>query len=467
MSDGEFRIETDSMGEVKVPADAYYGVQTQRGADNFPISGLREHPAFIESFVQLKLAAAETNTKLGTVNEELGEPIQQACREILDDLDKWVPQFVIDVFQAGAGTSFHMNVNEVIANRALELLGHQRGNYKALSPNDHVNFGQSTNDTVPTTIHVTALKLGGQVAAVVRKLADAFADKANAFKEIIKSGRTHLQDAVPITLGQELRGYAAALRQSADLIEQGMAPLCELCLGGSAVGTGLNSHPEYREEVVKRLAKLTGLPLVPAEDPRRAMQSMQPVAHFHAAVRNLALELTRIANDLRLLSSGPTTGLGEIVLPAVQPGSSIMPGKVNPVMAECLNMVCFEVIGNDTTVAMAAQAGQMELNVMMPLLAHKICSSCAILISYLPIFQAKCVEGITAKPERCLDYFENSVGLATVLNPLIGYLKAAEVAKEAEKSGKSILQVVRETGVVPEEKLRELLEPGNVTGPLH
>ncbi len=463
----DVRIEKDSMGEVRVPADAYYGAQTQRGADNFPISGLREHPVFIESFVQLKLAAARVNTALGTVDAKRGEAIQKAAAEILDNLADWVPQFVIDVFQAGAGTSFHMNVNEVLANRALEILGHQRGETKHLSPNDHVNFGQSTNDCVPTTIHVTALKMGGRLVEVVSALADAFAAKAEDWKDIIKSGRTHLQDAVPITLGQEFRGYAAALRQSAQLIERSSEPLRELCIGGSAVGTGLNSHPEYRVKVVEELGRITGLPLMPAADPRRAMQSMQPVAAFHASVRNLALELTRIANDLRLLSSGPTTGLGEIVLPPVQPGSSIMPGKVNPVMAECLNMVCFEVIGNDTTVAFCTQAGQMELNVMMPLLAHKVASSCDILINYLPVFRTKCVEGIVAKPEVCRAFFEKTVGLATVLNPIIGYMKAAEVAKEAEKSGKTILEVVKESGAVDESKLRELLEPDSVTGPLH
>ncbi|MCG3179411.1 MAG: Aspartate ammonia-lyase [Phycisphaerae bacterium] len=467
MGNSDFRIEKDSMGEVKVPADAYYGVQTQRGADNFPISGLREHPKFIESFVELKLAAAIVNTNLGAVDKERGQAIQQACREILADLPKWIGQFVIDVFQAGAGTSFHMNVNEVVANRALELLGDQRGNYKRLSANDHVNFGQSTNDTVPTTIHVTALKLGGELVGVVGRLADAFAAKAEQFKGVIKSGRTHLQDAVPITLGQEFRGYAAALRQSAELIDAATVPLRQLCLGGSAVGTGLNSLPKYRELVIAELGKLTHLPLAVPDDPRRAMQSMQPVAHFHATVRNLALELTRIANDLRLLSSGPTTGLAEIVLPGVQPGSSIMPGKVNPVMAECLNMVCYEVIGNDATVAYATQAGQMELNVMMPLLAHKVNSSCDLFIKYLPLFEAWCVQGITADEARCRMYFESSVSLATILNPLIGYLKAAEVVKEAVKTGKPILQVVREKNVADPDKLAELLKPENVTGPLH
>ncbi|MDD4891032.1 MAG: lyase family protein, partial [Phycisphaerae bacterium] len=357
------RIERDSMGEVRVPADAYYGVQTQRGVENFGmISGLRAHPVFIESFVQLKLAAAIANTQLRTIDAERGQAIQQACRRMLDEPDRWRGQFVVDAFQAGAGTSFHMNVNEVVTNLALELLGEVRGDYKRLSPNDHVNFGQSTNDTVPTVIHVTALKLGRRLVAVVEKLADAFDAKAAEFRDVIKSGRTHLQDAVPITVGQEFRGYAAALRQSASLIQQATLPLEELCLGGSAVGTGMNTHPQYRELAIAELARITALPLKPAADPRRAMQSMLPVSTFHGSLRNLALELTRIANDLRLMVSGPTTGFDEIMLPAVQPGSSIMPGKVNPVMAECLNMLCFEVIGNDTAVGMAVQAGQLELN---------------------------------------------------------------------------------------------------------
>jgi len=467
----DFRVEKDSMGEVRVPASAYYGVQTQRAVDNFSmISGLRSHPALIESFIQLKLAAAIANTRLGAIDAERGAAIQQACRRILDELPAlpgWRDQFVVDAFQAGAGTSLHMNINEVVANLALEILGASRGDYKRLSPNDHVNFGQSTNDTVPTVIHMTALKLGRRVVGVVGKLAEAFAAKAAEFRDVIKSGRTHLQDAVPITLGQEFAGYASALRMAGGLIQQATLPLEELCLGGSAVGTGMNTHPDYRVAVTAELARISGLPVRPAADPRRAMQSMLPVSTFHASLRNLALELTRIGNDLRLLASGPTTGFDEILLPAVQPGSSIMPGKVNPVLAECLNMVCFEIIGNDTTVAMAVQAGQLELNVMMPLLAHKIGATCDLLINFLPAFQTRCIQGITANVARCRGYFESSVSLATVLNPLIGYLKAAEVVKEAVKTGKSIVQIVRERKLVDEAKLAALLSPKNVTGPLH
>jgi aspartate ammonia-lyase len=467
MTSENFRIERDSMGEVRLPADAYYGVQTQRAVENFGgTSGLRSHPAIIESFVQLKLAAAIANTQLGTIDGERGAAIQEACRRILADLPAWLPQFVVDAFQAGAGTSLHMNVNEVIANLALEILGAERGQHKRLSPNDHVNFGQSTNDTVPTVIHLAALKLGRALAGVVEKLADAFAAKAEQFAGVIKSGRTHLQDAVPITLGQEFRGYASALRLAAGLIEQATQPLEELALGGSAVGTGMNTHREYRVLAIAELARITGLPLRPAADPRQAMQSMLPVSNFHSSLKNLALELTRIANDLRLLASGPTTGFDEIVLPAVQPGSSIMPGKVNPVLAECLNMVCFEIIGNDAAVAMAGQAGQLELNVMMPLLAHKVCSSCQLLLNYLPRFGQRCVSGIVANEARCRGYFESSVSLATVLNPIIGYLAAAEVVKESVKTGKSVVQIIRERKLVDEKKLAELLSPENVTGPL-
>ena len=464
-----FRVDRDSMGEVRVPAAAYYGAQTQRAIDNFGmISGLRSHPTIIESFLQLKLAAATVNGRLGTVDPQRSAAIAQACEKILADLpgQPWMNQFVVDAFQAGAGTSLHMNVNEVLANLALEILGAARGDYKRLSPNDHVNFGQSTNDVVPTVIHLTGLKLAGQLVAVVNELAGRFGRKGEEFANVIKSGRTHLQDAVPITLGQEFRGYAAALRQSAELIASAARPMEEVCLGGSAVGTGLNSHPQYREQVVAELARLTRLPLRIPSDPRRAMQSMQPVASFHSAVRNLALELTRIANDLRLLASGPTTGFDEIVLPPVQPGSSIMPGKVNPVLAECLNMLCFEVIGNDATVAQAVAAGQLELNVMMPLLAHKVTSSCQILLNFLPQFGARCVDGITANAAQCRKFFESSVSLATVLNPLIGYLAAAEVAKEAVKTGRSIVEIVRDRKLVDESKLAELLDPKNITGPL-
>lgn len=466
MASQSFRVEHDSMGEVRVPADAYYGVQTQRAVENFPISGLRSHPVIIESFVQLKLAAALVNTRLGVLDEPRGRAIQQACQRVLNDLPDWLGQFVVDVFQAGAGTSLHMNVNEVLANLALEILGAARGDYQRLSPNDHVNFGQSTNDTVPTVIHLAALKLGRSLVGVVNALADRFEDKANEFADIIKSGRTHLQDAVPITLGQEFCGYAAALRMAGALIDQASAPLCELCLGGSAVGTGMNTHPQFRAAAVAELATITGLAVRPADDPRRAMQSMLPVSTFHGAIRNLALELTRIANDLRLMVSGPTTGFDEIMLPPVQPGSSIMPGKVNPVLAECLNMICFEVIGNDAAVAMAVQAGQLELNVMMPLLAHKVTSSCQLLLTYLPIFADRCVAGITANAARCRQYFESSVSLATVLNPIIGYLAAAEVVKEAVKTGESVVQIVRERKLVDESRLAELLSPKNVTGPL-
>ncbi|MFZ0391620.1 MAG: aspartate ammonia-lyase [Calditrichia bacterium] len=459
---GRTRIEKDSLGEKRVPEAAYYGVQTVRALENFPVSGLKEDPAFIRAYGYIKKAACRVNRRAGKLNPEKADAIEEAAAEVI--AGKWDDQFVVDVFQAGAGTSFHMNVNEVIANRALEILGKERGDYQQLHPNDDVNFGQSTNDTFPTAIHLAALELSNELRPVLAELADAFNTKGEEFHHILKSGRTHLQDAVPIRLGQEFRGYAAALQRSLHLLKDAERELQDLPIGGSAAGTGLNTVPGFQKDVVAELSDLTGLELHPAQDLREAMQSRQAIAAASAALRNLALELIRIANDLRLLSSGPATGLAEISLPAVQPGSSIMPAKINPVMAECLNMVCFQIAGNDTAISMAVQAGQLELNVMMPLMAFKLLQSYRLFINYLPVFTEKCVRGISANEERCRRYMHSSAALGTVLNPLIGYSKTAELIKQALREEKSIRELVVENNILSEEKMSELLDAQKLTG---
>ncbi len=456
------RIEKDSLGEKEVPREAYYGIQTRRALENFPVSGIREHPFFIRSYVLIKKAAALTNMELEALDEEKGRAIVSACDEVLSG--KFMDQFVVDVFQAGAGTSFNMNVNEVLANRALELMGHSKGEHGFLSPNDQVNMGQSTNDTFPTAIHISTLFQHRELEPALQGLIDALRGKGIEFSKVIKSGRTHLQDAVPVTLGQEFDAWAAALEKALLHLNESSSQLNEVALGGTAVGTGLNTSPGYREAVIARLSEFTGLPLRPAPDAREAMQSRLATAAFSGALKALALELIRIANDLRLLSSGPTTGINEINLPAVQPGSSIMPGKVNPVMAECLNMIAFQVMGNDLTVSMAVQGGQYELNVMMPVIAYNILFSMEILKNFLPLFTGKCIEGITANTERCREYFENSPALATILNPYIGYLKAAEVSKEAVERGVTIRQIILEKGLRDVKTLESILDPSSITG---
>jgi len=457
------RTERDALGPVEVPADAYWGAQTQRAVGNFPVSGLRAHPALIRAYCMVKLAAARTNCRLSKLDSKLSAAIEKACEEVLAGalLDQWV----VDVYQAGAGTSFNMNTNEVLANRANEILGAPLGSYQFVHPNDHVNMSQSTNDSFPTAMHVAALLVGAEVADELWGLADALAEKGRQFDSIIKSGRTHLQDAVPVRLGQEFAAYGLAIRRAAERLAEALGACGELPLGGSATGTGLNTHPQYAAMVAGDLSEISGLDLRPAENLHLAMQSMAPVAGVSAALRNLALELVRIANDLRLLSSGPRTGLAEIRLPAVQPGSSIMPGKVNPVMAECLNMIAMQVIGNDTAVALAVQAGQLELNVMMPLMAHNVLGSMEILKNFLPVFTERCVKGIEADADRCRAYFESSVGLATILNQHVGYEKAAEAAKEAAATGKTLRELILERGLMTEADLAKALDPHRITEP--
>ncbi|HUP44377.1 MAG TPA: aspartate ammonia-lyase [Thermoanaerobaculia bacterium] len=458
------RIERDTLGDVQVPDEALYGAQTQRAVENYPISGLREHPLFIRAFVCLKKAAALANLELGGIDEQRALAISAACDDILGDEEKYREHFVVDVFQAGAGTSFNMNCNEVIANLANLKLGGKLGEYKPVHPNDHVNMAQSTNDVFPTAIRISTLFLLQQLLPALDALTGALEEKGDEFRDVIKSGRTHLQDAVPVTLGQEFLAYAAAMRRSTRLLRDAGEEVRILGIGGTATGTGINTPVGYRFTVVKYLRDLTDLELEPADDLREAMQSQLPVVAVSSALRNLALELTRITNDLRLLSSGPRTGLAEIVLPAVQPGSSIMPGKVNPSLLECMNQVLFHIVGADTAVAYASQAGQLELNVMLPLMAFEITFSMEILKNFLPVFTERCVRGITADRKRTEAYYISSPSLATALNPLIGYAAAAEIARESAKSGTPIPDLLRAKKLLPEEKIREIFTPEFLAG---
>ena len=555
------RQEKDSLGVVEVPAGAMYGAQTARAVENYPISGMRAAGALIRAIGMVKKAAAEANGELGVVSKERAAAIAAAAQEVIDG--RWDGEFVVDVFQAGAGVSFHMNANEVIANRANQLIagakvrgsrfeggaaekvgfraesGEERvpgakaridsapvmpglksrpiseasfsaafeavpltkneaasreaeavplakggeargseageaeareaeraalGRYEWVHPNDHVNYGQSTNDVFPTAMRVgTLLALEG-LYPVLDGLAGSFAAKGKEFDGVVKAGRTHMQDATPIRLGQEFAAYGVAVRKAKESIARAGEGLRELGLGGSAVGTGINTHPKYRRLAIERLAGISGLRLEPAEDMRWAMQSCGPMAEVSAALRGLALEVIRIANDLRLMSSGPNTGFNEIHLPSLQPGSSIMPGKINPVLAELAAMVGFQVVGNDTAVALAVQAGQLELNVMMPTMAYNVLQSVTILTNMLRELDVRCVRGITANVARCEFYAQSTVALATALNPYIGYAKAAELVKESVASGRSVIEIAREKGVLSEAQIGEILDVGKMTG---
>ncbi|WP_255335515.1 aspartate ammonia-lyase [Methanosarcina sp. KYL-1] len=458
-----YRIEKDSMGQFEVPEEAYYGVQTCRALRNFPVSGRKENPGFIRAYLIVKKAAAFTNMELGVLDRERGEAIVQAADEILACLEaEYSSQFPVDVFQAGAGTSFNMNTNEVLANRALEILGRKRGDYAYLSPNDHVNMSQSTNDTFPTASHIAIIFAADKLAGVLYGLAGAFRLKGEEFAGIPKSGRTHLMDAVPVTLGAEFNAYASALQRAAGRIKERREDLLEIAVGGTATGTGANTPPGYRKAVVAKISELCSLPFRPASDSFEALQSRAQLAAFSGALRELGIELIRIANDLRLLNAGPTTGISEIELPQVQPGSSIMPGKYNPVMAECLDMIGFQIIGNDTTVALASQAGQLELNVMTPVITFNILMSVSLLTNYLPVFQKSCIEGIRVHEDRCRAYLELNPILVTFLTPKIGYLKAAELAKEALEKKVPVAEVAVMEGVLSKEEADELLKIENL-----
>jgi aspartate ammonia-lyase len=463
VTESAFRTEKDSLGTKEIPAHVYYGIQTARARENYPISGMRAHKTLIRAIGMVKEAAAEANRDLGLVDEKIATAIMQAAKEV--EMGKWDEEFVVDVFQAGAGVSFHMNSNEVIANRAIQILGGSLGDYSRVHPNDHVNYGQSTNDVFPTAMRLGALLELEELYPVLDLLVSALKRKGEEFHGILKSGRTHLQDAVPMRLGQEFSAYAGAIERARTAIRSSSDSLRELGLGGSAVGTGINTHPGYRVPAIRNLARISGQKLVPVDDMRYAMQSNLAIAGVSAALRNLALEVIRIANDLRLLSSGPNTGLAEINLPALQPGSSIMPGKINPVMAELAAMVSFQVIGNDLAVAMAVQAGELELNVMMPTMAYSVLQSITILTNMLRQFTEKCVAGITANQQRSTFYAQATVSLATALNPYIGYAKAAEIAKEAVASGRSIIDIAREKKLLTEAEINEILDPVRMTEP--
>jgi aspartate ammonia-lyase len=456
MPGSNFRIEKDSMGEKQIPSDVYYGIQTLRATENFPISGIKPLSTYVDACLLIKKAAAIANSELGCISLELSKAIVQATDEILQG--KLRDQFVVDVYQAGAGTSHHMNVNEVLANRALEILGEEKGNYQLVSPNDCVNYGQSTNDVIPTAIRVGALL--ALEHSLYPALDNAIANvnqKASEFQNIVKSGRTHMQDAVPVRLGESFRAWEQILRDHQQRINYAEKDLHSLGLGGSAVGTGLNTHPQYRDRVAKLLGELIGKPLGVAPHLMAAMQSMSPFVAVSGCLRNLAQDLVKISHDLRLMDSGPKTGFKEIQLPPVQPGSSIMPGKYNPVMAEMTSQVCFQVMGYDTAIAFAAQAGQLELNVMMPLIAYNLIHSIEILGNTISVLTTKCIAGITANRDRCQSYADGSLALVTALNTHIGYLNAANVAKESLATGKSIREIVLDRGLMNKTQLAEVL----------
>ena len=465
----DFRVERDSLGEVHVPANALYGAQTQRAVQNFPVSGLRPWRAFIWAMATIKRAAAGVNLDLGLLDAERAAAIVQAAQEVIDG--QWDDQFIVDPFQAGAGTSHNMNANEVIANRATQILGGKLAEYR-VHPNDHVNMAQSTNDTIPTAIRLGCLWRLEELLEAVQGLANALRQKAGEFDEIIKSGRTHLQDAVPVRLGQEFAAYARAVERDGERIRRAAEGLRRLGIGGTATGSGLNAHPEYHPRMVRRLSQLTGLELYTCDDLFEAMQSMADAAEFSAAMRTLAITLTRVANDFRLLASGPSTGLDEIRLPTVQPGSSIMPGKVNPVLAEMLNMAMFHVQGCDHTVALAAQAGQLELNVMMPIIAHNLFEMIQVSIGAIRAFTEKCVRGVQANRKKAEGWLEKNAILVTALNPLIGYAAGAALVKEALARDVTIRQLAVEKAIsgalhhVSEDRLVSVQEIESALGDL-
>ncbi|HTL94553.1 MAG TPA: aspartate ammonia-lyase [Gemmatimonadaceae bacterium] len=455
------RAENDPLGELPVPEAALYGVQTVRAMQNFPISGLRPLPMFVDAVVWIKRSAALTHKETGRLDARLADAIVAAADEVLGGQHR--DQFVVDVYQAGAGTSHNMNVNEVLANRANELLGGRRGAYTPVHPNDHVNMAQSTNDVIPTAIRLGTLAMLRDLTAALAGLRDRLLDKGRELDDVIKSGRTHLQDAMPIRLGQEFRAYGLTIERNTRRLTDVADFLRDLGIGGSAVGTGVNVEPQYPSLMIRHLRKVTGLDLREGEDRVQLMQSMGDVAGFSAQLRTLAVDLSKIASDLRLLASGPRTGFDEIVMPAVQPGSSIMPGKVNPSIAEMVNQVCFQVIGNDTCVSAAAEHGQLELNVMMPVIAHNVFFSMLILTNATSALAERCVAGIVANKEQCAFWVERSAALATALAPQIGYARAAELSKRSVKENTLIRDLVRREGVLPEQEIDKVLDLRRMT----
>jgi len=450
------RSEKDSLGEKEIPDTAYYGIQTIRAMENFPVSGRNESPELIKAYVTVKKAAAIANIELNVLDKERGDAILKAADEIING--KLNDQFPVDLFQAGAGTSFNMNINEVLANRALEIMGRERGEYEYLSPNDHVNRSQSSNDTFPTASHIAIIMGADILQTVINDLYTSFKLKGEELISIPKSGRTHLMDAMPVTVGDEFLAYSSAILRAGERIHERRNDLLEIAIGGTATGTGVNTPLHYREMVIRKLGDLTSLDLAPANNSLEALQSRSQLTAFSGALRELAIELIRIANDLRLMGSGPTAGLGEINLPPVQPGSSIMPGKVNPVMAECLNMVSFQIIGNDTTVSMASQAGQLELNVMTPIMTNNILESLKLLNNYLPVFMLRCIEGITVYEENLENIIGRNPSLVTLLSPKIGYLEAAKLVKEAIEKKQSIRDLTVLKGILSAEEADKIFD---------
>jgi aspartate ammonia-lyase len=457
------RIERDLLGEKEIPYDAYYGIQTMRAAENFPITGYRLHRELIQAMATVKKAAALANMETGQLPRRIGEAIVKAADEII--AGQWHDQFIVDPIQGGAGTSINMNTNEVIANRALEWLGERKGNYDVISPNTHVNMSQSTNDVFPTAIHIAVLKMIDQLLQTMKHMQDVFADQEKRFDHIIKMGRTHLQDAVPIRLGQEFEAYRRVVARDMKRIAQSRQHLYEVNIGATAVGTGLNADPAYIERVIFHLVQLTRLPLVRAAHLVDATQNTDAYTEVSAALKVCMINMSKIANDLRLMASGPHAGLGEITLPARQPGSSIMPGKVNPVMAEVVNQVAFQVIGNDHTICLASEAGQLELNVMEPVLVFNLLQSLHMMDNVFRVFTDYCLAGIEANEERLKQHVENSIGVITAVNPYIGYEAASRVAKEALQTGKSVRELCIEYGLLNEKQLNDILDPYAMTSP--
>ena len=464
MSDRPTRLEHDLLGEKAVPADAYYGVQTARGLENFHISGVRLHlyPDLIKALAMVKCAAARANFECGQFSEAILRGIEGACREVIEG--KLHDQFLLDVFQGGAGTSTNMNINEVIANRALELMGHQKGEYSYCDPHDHVNASQSTNDAYPTALHV-GMALGNiRLLAEVNALIASFRAKGKAFAPILKMGRTQLQDAVPMTLGQEFMAFAETLTGEIRALEAVQRVLCEVNMGATAIGTGLNAPAGYATKCTEHLAAISGLPVYLAQDLIEATQDTQAFVLYSSCMKSLAIKLSKVCNDLRLLSSGPRCGLREINLPPKQPGSSIMPGKVNPVIPEVVNMVCFRVIGSDQTISMAAEGGQLQLNVFEPVIAACIFEAQTLFVNAARTLRVHCVDGITANPEICRRYVDYSIGTVTALNPVIGYDRTTALAAEATRTDRGIIELIREKGVLTEKEISELLDPVTMTG---
>ncbi|MDY6259873.1 MAG: aspartate ammonia-lyase [Bacteroidales bacterium] len=459
MSEQKFRVESDLLGELQVPAEAYYGVQTQRGINNYHISRkkMRDYPEFVNAIAYVKLAAVQANHSLGVINDEISGAISQACREILEG--KLHENFPIDMMQGGAGTSVNMNANEVIANRALEIMGHQKGEYQYCYPNDHCNCGQSTNDVYPTTIRLTFILLNKRLVESLTRMINALRDKGEEYKNTIKMGRTQLQDAVPMTSGQEFNAFANNMEEEILNLERNVKLLHEINMGGTAIGTGLNAVPGFAKLCTENLAKLTGEPFTVSPDLVEATPDTGAYVSYSGALKRLAVKLSKMCNDFRLLASGPRCGLHEINLPPKAPGSSIMPGKVNPVIPEVTNQVCFKVIGNDTTVTFAAEAGQLQLNVMEPVITESIIESVTWLCNAIDTLTEECIKGITVNAEHTAEMVKNSIGIVTALNPYIGYKQSTKVAKEALETNRSVYDIVLEKGLMTKEKLDEALNP--------